>query len=133
MNRNNYFYCRRCIINIKGCREYYDHLRTQHNIKPNISRVRHVDLQPDIDDANFFCRACEKPLVDSPSYLAHLKRIHHMLLQPFKKPKDKGVKPDIFNPNNHCNVCKKGFNNKTGFKRHLFLVHKIDRKALDEL
>lgn len=133
MNKDNYFYCRRCIINIKGCKEYYDHLRTEHNIKPNISRVRHVDLQPDIDDANFFCRSCERPHVDRHLYYTHLKRVHHMLLQPFKKPIDPSVQPDIFNANHHCTVCKKEFVNKTGFKRHLILVHKIDREALEGL
>ncbi|KAK4517680.1 Protein ssh4 [Mucor velutinosus] len=129
MNKDNHFYCRRCNINIKGCREYYGHLRSEHNIKPNINRVRHVDLQPDIDDPNFYCRSCERPHAGRHQYTTHLKRVHHMLLQPFKKPKDKGVQPDPFSPNHYCTVCKKEFS-KTGFKRHLLLVHKVNLKAL---
>ncbi|KAL9557399.1 hypothetical protein PS6_001829 [Mucor atramentarius] len=124
MNKDNYFYCRRCNINIKGCKEYYDHLRSEHHIKPNISRVRHVDIQPDIDDPNFYCRSCEKSHPDKPIYYTHLRRIHHMLLQPFKPKKSKAL-PDPYNPNFYCTVCKKEFVKST-FKRHLFLTHKMN-------
>jgi hypothetical protein len=127
MNRDSYFYCRRCNENMKGCREYYSHLKSMHNIKPNINNVKHLDLQPDVDDPNFYCRSCERSHPDRNLYNTHLRRVHHMLLKPLGTPKKKDILPNPKDPNNYCTVCKKAYS-KSSFKRHLFLAHKIDIK-----
>ncbi|KAI8642829.1 hypothetical protein BD408DRAFT_482528 [Parasitella parasitica] len=118
MNRDSWFYCRRCNENIKGCREYYSHIKSAHNITPKIKGIKYLDVQPDVDDPNFYCRSCEKPHTNKNFYNIHLRRIHHMLLPPLIKPKKSAPSKSYY----YCEICEIRIR-KTSFKRHMLSLH----------
>lgn len=79
-------YCRPCEKTYVNRNSFRHHIKTIHEmavkpipfVKKAHHRIRNSGLIPDVNDTNFYCRACEKTYVSWNSYRDHLRKIHDM-------------------------------------------------------
>jgi hypothetical protein len=50
-------------------------MKLERLLKPTFSERNPNASLPDVDDPNFYCRACELKLADKCSYRSHLKKL----------------------------------------------------------
>ncbi|KAL9536749.1 hypothetical protein MBANPS3_012396, partial [Mucor bainieri] len=59
-NKGYCYHCRICKKTFDNLQLVIDHRKSAHNIKSNgTSIIKHMDLEPDINDPNYFCQSCE--------------------------------------------------------------------------
>ncbi|GAN01960.1 hypothetical protein MAM1_0014d01397 [Mucor ambiguus] len=93
--------------------------------RPELQKPK--DVMPNVNDPNFYCRSCERKLVNKDSFKLHLAAIHS--LYPSSPEKSK-IKPDASDPNNYCSVCQKTSQSKGRYRKHLRLVHQMTLPSL---
>ncbi|GAN11640.1 hypothetical protein MAM1_0768d11218 [Mucor ambiguus] len=104
------------------------HSNSVHNIK-RFKKIKDINVEPDINDPNNYCKSCESQYKSRIMYRTHLKRIHHMMLQSLLKLKHKfektGIAPDPEDQNAYCCSCDRFYQNMVCYRRHLKAVHKM--------
>jgi hypothetical protein len=111
---------------------YRKHLKDVHKmILEPLNRKKILDITPDLDDPDYFCRACEKGFFSYMSYRAHLKTVHKMKLKPLVKQnratskRHRKTPPLPDDSDVYCQTCDRKYSNKSIFRTHLKLIHKM--------
>lgn len=85
-------------------------------------------LEPDKDDPNSYCRACELTYATRGKYVNHLFGVHKIRI---KKPVVYSqLTPDEHDLNNFCNVCEKTYAQNSTFRIHIREVHDLKTTPL---
>ncbi|KAL9548343.1 hypothetical protein MBANPS3_005720 [Mucor bainieri] len=138
-----------------GCNQYMSDEKTltKHIEKAHRrTKIKHLNLKPDVQDPNFYCKACERGYTKQSSFRLHLRQLHKMSDTPSEyycsacnatikehsaysihitrshpnhKIKRIHVRPDINDPNYYCKSCEKPYFKKMKYRHHLQVVHKI--------
>ncbi|KAK4521058.1 MAPK-activated protein kinase Srk1 [Mucor velutinosus] len=87
------------------------------------------EIQPDINDPNFYCRVCDRKYARKWSYQCHLVSAHH-IGKPFKKT---SLEPEEDDPNYFCRACGRGYNSRDTYRNHLRKVHHMQLKSLKDI
>ncbi|KAL9545297.1 hypothetical protein MBANPS3_007215 [Mucor bainieri] len=120
------YYCRICKAVFANIQSAIDHRRSFHNLYPRkASMIKHMDLEPDIDDPNNFCQSCEITYSKRKLYRHHLTYAHHMLLQTKRVGPLNNLIPDPYDPNFHCCSCETTYPHKYSYRHHLKHIHSI--------
>ncbi|EPB81158.1 hypothetical protein HMPREF1544_12140 [Mucor circinelloides 1006PhL] len=65
-----------------GCNQYMkDQISFEKHIEMNhqLSQIKHLHLRPDVNDLNFYCKACERKFYKRKRFACHLKAAHKIL------------------------------------------------------
>ena len=96
-------------------KSFLKHLETLHDIKHRSIVIKHIGLEPDLHDPDYYCRACEYSYSNLTGYRSHLKTTHYMILRPLPKLNNR---PRPNNPNFHCRSCDTVFSDKIKHRQH---------------
>lgn len=96
-------------------KSFLEHLEMLHDIKHRSIVIKHIDLEPDLHDPNYYCRACEYSYSNLSGYRSHLKTTHYMILKPLP---NLNRRPKPNNPNFHCRSCDTVFSDKIKHRQH---------------
>ncbi|KAI8637886.1 hypothetical protein BD408DRAFT_447241 [Parasitella parasitica] len=94
-------FCRVCNKSYLNRQQYFNHLFKFHGMRVS-TKIRQLDVLPDLFDAGFDCRACERKLASKYSYAKHCKKIHKM-----------DVSQLLYGPNSLYKTCGELFQDKT--------------------
>ncbi|KAL9543016.1 hypothetical protein PS6_009510 [Mucor atramentarius] len=87
------YQCSVCNKKMASLRSVLDHRQAIHNTTHRLPK--NVDLEPDADDPNFYCKACQKHLKQESAYRSHLRKIHHMVLKDLQQKRQRnGIRPE---------------------------------------
>ncbi|KAK4518409.1 Translation machinery-associated protein 46 [Mucor velutinosus] len=92
------------------------------------SREQSVELgqvEPDIDDPNFYCRSCNYTLSNKSGYRSHLKKYHKMNLKPLVPIRNPAILPDWDDPYQYCKSCNYTYASRNTYKAHCKYFHKM--------
>ncbi|KAL9540755.1 hypothetical protein MBANPS3_009501 [Mucor bainieri] len=123
------YYCRKCDIAFKSLKEVLDHRKATHNTRS--TKIKHINIEPDVNDPNNYCKSCESYYSSRYLYRGHLRATHHMVLgtEVWTKPRA-DVHPDPQDPNAYCRSCQRFYSNQGVYREHLKTVHKADLDRL---
>ncbi|CEP17504.1 hypothetical protein [Parasitella parasitica] len=110
--------CNKCDEPMPSLKSVVDHRWTVHKARSNTKAMKHMELEPDVYDANRYCRTCEFNFGNLSRYLFHLKKIHFMDLR-------KNMEPEPDDPNFYCRACESKYANRCRYRNHLLIVHKM--------
>ncbi|KAL9536615.1 hypothetical protein MBANPS3_012513 [Mucor bainieri] len=124
--RDYYYRCDMCEMKMTDLKSVLEHRKSTHQIKTSDSRtIKHMNTEPDIHDANFYCKSCERSYKNRDKYRHHLRHVHYMILKPipyWKAPRNDMV-PDPDDPNSYCRACDHTYRRKSYYKQHCRYVH----------
>ncbi|KAL9558009.1 hypothetical protein MBANPS3_001109 [Mucor bainieri] len=124
-NKGYCYHCRICKKTFGNHQSVMSHRESVHNIKSNRpSIIKHMDLEPDINDPNYFCQGCEITYSSRETYRKHFAQTHHMLLKKKREPFN-DVIPDPHDPNFYCKICDITHKNKQSYRSHCYKIHKM--------
>ncbi|KAK4519051.1 Microtubule bundling protein [Mucor velutinosus] len=103
------YQCSVCNNKTASLRSLLSHRQSVHSITQQ--PIKNIDLEPDTDDPNHYCKACEK------FYCTQAQ---------------KEAKPDINDPSFYCSSCEKTLSCKAAFKKHLFLIHYVHQPTTEK-
>ncbi|KAG2206361.1 hypothetical protein INT46_002669 [Mucor plumbeus] len=85
------------------------------------------EIEPDINDPNNYCRACDKTFTKRWGFKCHLQSAHSIKIPSKSRTNvDSGFTvPNIDDPNHYCRVCIYKFQCRTYYRHHLRLKHKL--------
>ncbi|KAL0141260.1 C2H2-type zinc finger transcription factor [Mucor lusitanicus] len=129
-----YYSCRSCNqtrSNLKSLLEHRQqvHMKSQRKDCP----IKHVSLEPDIDDANYYCRTCEKRFLTRRHYKQHLNLTHHMVIiksssrqqshhhQQHVRLKD--AQQSINKFSHYCRPCQVFYCSQSSYDAHVLVAH----------
>lgn len=116
--------CKTCKIAFKGSRSLKVHARRLHGVDYFKPTVIHTDLKPDVDDPNYYCKACDRTSSTKDSFLKHLAYMHaNIMPELYEGVACNGVQPK--DGRNYCAECSKAFHAKWLLRLHLEKTHGI--------
>ncbi|OAD05303.1 C2H2-type zinc finger transcription factor [Mucor lusitanicus CBS 277.49] len=132
--KDYYYFCRLCKKKMPNLKVLLDHRRLHHRINGTSKpRIKHVELEPDIYDPNYYCNGCEKTLNSKVEYRTHLKTAHHMVLTPLpresRRQRDSN-RPDYNSGGFYCSLCSCPFQTQESFTYHCQHHHNIANPKL---
>ncbi|KAL9557104.1 hypothetical protein MBANPS3_001561 [Mucor bainieri] len=71
------YLCKRCDITFNSLKTVLNHRQSVHN---KHSKIKHINVEPDINDPNDYCKSCESSYPKKHLYRIHLRETHHMIL-----------------------------------------------------
>ncbi|CAO0798702.1 unnamed protein product [Mucor circinelloides] len=87
------YQCSVCNKKTASLRSVLDHRQAIHNITHRLPK--NVDLEPDADDPNFYCKSCQEHLRRESAYRSHLRKVHHMVLKDLQRKRQRnGIRSD---------------------------------------
>lgn len=124
-----------------------DHRKQVHNISRRKNcPIKHITLEPDVDDANHYCLVCEKHFNTRALYQRHLIGTHHMVIVKSNKqrfpqhndvvltdaePSKGSHAQSIINKFNHyCKPCQRFYCSQTSYEAHVFAKHSSPSTSL---
>ncbi|GAA5801937.1 hypothetical protein HPULCUR_007395 [Helicostylum pulchrum] len=115
-------FCNACEYTFRNKNNFWQHLLKQHEIpglqqqqdvvEENVVHVKAHTREPDVNDADNYCLACDKRYCDVFSYRRHLKVVHHI---EYDKPKV----VDNSNVSKRCETCRITLTSPMSYRRHL--------------
>ncbi|KAL9543199.1 hypothetical protein MBANPS3_008230 [Mucor bainieri] len=122
------FYCKSCERRYNNKKIYRSHLKAVHYmvLKPLHNwkaRDNNVFPDPDPDDPNLYCRACDHTYARKSSYNRHCQYLHGM--KHVKVANQHSTMPSSL-MDTYCQVCDRRFARPNSYRRHLFTIHKVD-------
>ncbi|KAL0141745.1 hypothetical protein V8B55DRAFT_1573944 [Mucor lusitanicus] len=129
LGTKQYLYkCDICNQKMPNRKSVLEHRFSIHNIKSGISRtIRDSNVEPDIDDPNFYCKSCEQGYKTKEIFRQHLRKTHFLALEKlrsYKLPLE-GIFPDPDDPKLYCKACNHTYASKINYKRHCRYVHGV--------
>lgn len=131
-DRGYSYHCSICNISMVNLKAVLDHRKLVHNSTK--SKVKHLDLEPNIDNPNHYCKACEFVCKSKNTYRGHLQKVHHMILTALKRRRpSKGrlrnnIMPDPEDPKCYCLSCQRTYPNRSLYRVHLRKFHGLRLK-----
>ncbi|GAN03311.1 hypothetical protein MAM1_0038d02764 [Mucor ambiguus] len=135
----DYFYqCHLCSALKTTLLDLLNHLKRAHRFTYRSRTYKHLKLEPDLQDPNFYCRVCETTYPSYYLFNKHLRIVHYIItkttrspptitsLQAIKKEKEH-PEPEYNDPNNYCRTCKRSYGNKHRYHAHLVNFHGLPR------
>lgn len=83
------------------------------------------ELEPDINDPEFYCCLCKRTYVTRFRYRRHLRSIHQMKFDMLRPRKNPNVVPDWDDPNCYCKSCERTYDSRRKYSTHCKRVHKL--------
>ncbi|KAL9545556.1 hypothetical protein MBANPS3_007091 [Mucor bainieri] len=130
-----YYSCRSCNQTRATLRSLLDHRKEAHsiNIRKNCP-IKHLTLEPDIDDVNHYCRTCEKHFSARQYYKQHLTSTHHMIITPSSKQPEQmharqqddkliNALSSISKFNHYCKPCQRFYCFQSSYDMHVLVAH----------
>ncbi|KAL7313120.1 hypothetical protein PS15m_006904 [Mucor circinelloides] len=78
-NQDNIYKCRKCHYRAADFMSLINHRQSAHNGKKyQGSSIKHLHLNPIIDDPQQYCRSCERKFATRHRYRNHLRIVHHI-------------------------------------------------------
>ncbi|KAL9543847.1 hypothetical protein MBANPS3_007923 [Mucor bainieri] len=129
IEKDYYYCCKTCnkkMANLTSVLEHRDSLHLDSRLV-KIRMIKHMDMEPDIHDPNFYCKPCECRYKNLHAYRYHLKDVHYMVLKrrPNWKTPHNNTVPDPNDPNLYCRACDHTYASKSGYKDHCRYVHGV--------
>lgn len=121
----HYYCCRVCDLKTTDHITYFDHLDLVHKLTYKSKQIKHLKLEPILDDPNNFCQSCEKTYSSQSNYQLHLQYVHHMIFNPIKILVDSPLSPGDVRSVFQCDVCNLGYETKAAYCKHLNSKHQI--------
>lgn len=111
------YYCSACNRSIKQHSTYLAHITSHHTN----SRIKHINVKPDIDDPQNYCKACEKAHPSKRKYRFHLKLTHKIEVKEVKQVQI----PDISTTESeyYCSACNTTVDDHPSFVAHITTKH----------
>ncbi|KAG2195552.1 hypothetical protein INT46_005812 [Mucor plumbeus] len=113
---------------LKNFKGVVRHLLKKHDITHHNKFIKHIELEPDVDDPNNYCRTCEKKHSTLAKYKFHLKQIHRIHIRTTINPRNKDIMPDADNPDFYCDSCEKKYYSEDRYRIHLRGYHSMKLK-----
>lgn len=112
------YQCYVCNSKTASLRLLLSHRQSVHNITQK--HIKNIDLEPDFNDPNHYCKSCEKHSIGWPAYRNHLRSIHHLSVKSLQqKVQPESVTPDPSGPDYRCSSCSLAFQNKQAYQEHM--------------
>lgn len=95
-----------------------------------------LDIVPDVNDPNFYCKSCDRHYGSLAKFRKHLKKTHKHQLEvpPLESGRRLRVRPDILpdvdDPNWYCKSCQRHFKTHDIYRKHIKRIHEIPLKRL---
>ncbi|OAD04692.1 C2H2-type zinc finger transcription factor [Mucor lusitanicus CBS 277.49] len=129
MDEEEYRYsCNVCNSRMPDLKSVLEHRLSVHVDKRGSStRIKNVELEPDVHDPKFYCVSCEKSYKDVNRYRRHLKVSHFMVFKPksrWKEPQN-GPLPDPNDPDVYCPACDRTYKCRSNYKAHCRYAHGV--------
>jgi hypothetical protein len=106
------------------------HFKSIHNFIHVGRSIKHVELEPDIHDPNFFCQVCQIKFKFSGVYMIHLERIHFIHTNSSGLcPKEKLGAPYLNKFNLFLCACKAEYGTRSEYDNHLKTCTRSTRKT----
>ncbi|KAL9544005.1 hypothetical protein MBANPS3_007844 [Mucor bainieri] len=115
------YLCKSCDITFKNFKMVLNHQQSVHN-KP--SKIKHINVEPDINDPSHYCKSCESFYPTKGQYRQHLRKTHYMIFGTEFRIRSR-IAPDPEDPNHYCCSCQRFYPSKGVYRRHLRAVHKM--------
>ncbi|EPB89692.1 hypothetical protein HMPREF1544_03492 [Mucor circinelloides 1006PhL] len=139
-------YCRACDFTYARTSSYKQHCRYIHGMtsvklgfarsKPDgitdsyckicdvrLSTPKKTNLEPDVDDPNNNCCACEKKFKSRCKYRKHLRLKHLMVLPRLRNNASLESQPNPKDPQYFCSICKKSYKTLALYRIHCNNAH----------
>ncbi|EPB90611.1 hypothetical protein HMPREF1544_02521 [Mucor circinelloides 1006PhL] len=139
-----YFYqCHFCTELKTTLLELLDHQSQVHKYTYRSRTYQNLELEPDIEDPNFYCKVCETTYPSITLFKKHLRMIHFIINKTARAPptitplgairtEKAFVVPDRDDPNNYCRACKKHYINQSRYHAHLAKFHDMPKFSRKE-
>ncbi|KAL9556511.1 hypothetical protein MBANPS3_001834 [Mucor bainieri] len=118
--------CDRCETRMADLKSVLEHRTSIHIDKRySKSKVKNIDMEPDVHDPNFYCNSCEESYKNTHAYRNHLRSVHYMILKPipdWKAPRS-DIVPDLDDPKLYCKACDRTYTQKQSYRRHCWYAH----------
>ncbi|KAI8647587.1 hypothetical protein BD408DRAFT_439042 [Parasitella parasitica] len=124
-DRNCYYCCRVCDRKMTDHMQYFDHLESAHKLKYRLTKSSNFELEPLLEDPNFYCRTCEKSYSSQGNYRMHLQWVHHMMIKSCKVSLEQALSSNMHAPEFYCGACDLACETKDSYYRHLNTTHRI--------
>ncbi|KAL9536637.1 hypothetical protein MBANPS3_012494 [Mucor bainieri] len=121
----SYYHCPFCEIKFADFRSVVNHRRAVHNLSGYSRTIKHMNLEPDVDNPNNTCQSCEKTYCSKKSYRDHLVKVHYVAFERKRVGPVNNMTPDPHDPNFYCCSCNYTYTSLPGFKAHLLRMHNI--------
>lgn len=135
----DYFYqCHLCTALKTKLLDLLKHQSSVHKFKYRSRTFKHLELEPDPKDPNFYCRVCETTYPNIKMFKKHFRLVHYMITRTTRSPPSitplQAIKaekeylfPDRDDPNNHCRTCNKSYVSRLRYLSHLAKFHDMPK------
>ncbi|KAF1804798.1 hypothetical protein FB192DRAFT_1339484 [Mucor lusitanicus] len=125
-NKDFYYRCSLCKQMQKSLQAVWEHRESVHLIKKVRNRsIKHLDLEPDVHDPNYYCQTCEKTSTSKANFRLHLRDVHQICLKPLPPAPDTNVEPDPKDVNGYCSACNHTYASRKHYRIHLKAFHRM--------
>jgi hypothetical protein len=90
-------------------------------------------IEPDPNDPNFYCKACDFKYLSNGRYRYHLRRTHKIALPSLLSKTNSSIQPDPNDPNFYCKSCDCKYKNNRRYREHLRRTHKMKFTTATEI
>lgn len=134
-NRSLQYYCELCHEKTNTYRNHLKHHLLFHAMKAARKQIIHFWLEPDVNDPNLKCRACERFYNDSTEYRRHLRHVHRMptkdaaVVRAKKMPSPSNNQyllafgPELDEINLYCRPCNRVYQTREKYRLHKSNTH----------
>ncbi|KAK4514307.1 uncharacterized protein ATC70_001899 [Mucor velutinosus] len=135
----DYFYqCHLCTELKTTLLDLLDHHSKIHRFTYRSRTYKHLELEPNPQDPNFYCRVCETTYPSINMFKKHFRLVHYMITKTTRSPptitplqaikiEKEIVVPDRDDPSNYCRACKKFYVNQHRYRSHLAKFHDMPK------
>ncbi|CAO3611536.1 unnamed protein product [Mucor fragilis] len=111
------YYCSACDRSIKQHSTYLAHITSRHIN----SKIKHINVKPDIDDPQNYCKACEKVHSSKRKYRFHLKLMHKIVAKEAQKIQIPAI--STTESEYYCSACNTTVGDYSSFVAHITTEH----------
>lgn len=127
-----YHHCQSCKSRFTSRSHLKKHMIGVHGValpplESPAKRRRRLDIVPDADDPNFYCRSCNYKYSSKSSYKTHLVVVHNLKVKAMNLQGNQvsDIPPDVNDPNNYCRTCNREFRSRGEYRIHLSNDHQM--------
>lgn len=94
------YHCKLCDTSLTDLKAVFEHQKLACSVR---TKIIHVELEPDIDDPNYYCQAYEVTVKEKAYYRNQLQEAHRMILKRLHPARSRyAIVPDSNNPTLLC-------------------------------